>query len=135
MQGSAYQNRQSMKLRCTAHTKAGRRCSVAAGVDGLCAFHSPSLGRARAIGRKRGGERQRIGHAADSTPPPAQVQTLGDVVAVLNYTLREALPLENSVQRGRLLVQLAHAFIEAIKAGEYETRLAALEAAVGAGKA
>ena len=129
MQGSAYQNRQSMKLRCTAHTKAGRRCSVAAGVDGLCAFHSPSLGRARAIGRKRGGERQRIGHAADSTPPPAQV------VAVLNYTLREALPLENSVQRGRLLVQLAHAFIEAIKAGEYETRLAALEAAVGAGKA
>ena len=124
-----------MKLRCTAHTKAGRRCSVAAGVDGLCAFHSPSLGRARAIGRKRGGERQRIGHAADSTPPPAQVHSLGDVLAVLNYTLREALPLENSVQRGRLLVQLAHAFIEAIKAGEYETRLAALEAAVGAGKA
>jgi hypothetical protein len=63
------------------------------------------------------------------------VHTLGDVLAVLNYTLREALPLENSVQRGRLLVQLAHAFIEAIKAGEYETRLAALEAAVGAGKA
>ncbi len=86
------------------------------------------------MGRKRGGERQRILHAADAGLVPAQVHTLADVLAVLNYALQDALPLENSVQRGRLLVQLAHAFIEAIKAGEYEARLAALEVAVGAGK-
>ncbi len=107
---------------------------VTAGADGFCTFHSPSLGRVRAMGRKRGGERQRIGHAADAGLVPAQVHTLADVLAVLNYALQDALPLENSVQRGRLLVQLAHAFIEAIKAGEYESRLAALEVAVGAGK-
>ena len=105
-----------------------------AGVAGYCSLHNPAHGAARAMGRKRGGERQRIGHAADAGLVPSQVHTLADVLAVLNSALQAALPLENSVQRGRLLVQLAHAFIEAIKAGEYESRLAALEVAVGAGK-
>jgi hypothetical protein len=49
------------------------------------------------------------------------------VLAVLDYALAEAMPLENSVQRGRLIVSIAHAFVEAIKTGELETRLAAIE--------
>jgi hypothetical protein len=53
---------------------------------------------------------------------------------VLDYALAEAMPLENSVQRGRLIVGIAHAFIEALEIGELETRLAAIEAALKIGE-
>jgi hypothetical protein len=49
---------------------------------------------------------------------------------ILDYDLAETLILENSEKRGRLLVTLCSAFIEAMKAGEWEGRVAALEAAL-----
>ena len=122
-----------MKVTCKAKTKDGKACTVKAGTSGYCAFHDPAHGAARAVGRKRGGQRHRVPHVADSGTLPAKVRTLDDVLAVLDYALAEAMPLENSVQRGRLLVQIAHAFIEAIKTGELETRLAAIEAALKLG--
>jgi len=118
-----------MKL-CKATKRNGKRCTTKAGPDGFCSFHNPAHGKARAEGRKRGGQRHRVPHVADSSAVPKQVRTLDDVLAVLDYALAEAMPLENSVQRGRLLVQIAHAFIEAIKTGELEQRLAAIEAAL-----
>ena len=115
---------------CKATKKNGERCTVKAGPDGFCTFHSPAHGKARAMGRKRGGERHRIPHAGNADDVPKQVRTLADVLAVLDYALAEAMPLENSVQRGRLIVGIAHAFIEAIKTGELESRLAAIESAL-----
>jgi hypothetical protein len=61
------------------------------------------------------------------------VRTLADVLAVLDYGMAELLEHENSIQRVRVLATLASAFIEAIKIGELETRLAAIEAAMKAG--
>lgn len=49
---------------------------------------------------------------------------------ILNYALIESLALSNSIQRGRLLVSIAHGFIEALKAGELEQRLDAIEHAL-----
>lgn len=118
---------------CKAKTKNGKPCMAAAGADGYCTFHSPAHGEARAKGRKLGGARARVLHAGDAGKVPAQARTLADVLAILDYALAEALPMENSVQRGRLLVQIAHAFIEAIKTGELEQRLAAIEAALKVG--
>ena len=85
------------------------------------------------MGRKRGGERRRVPHVGNTDALPKQVRTLDDVLAVLDYALAEAMPLENSVQRGRLIVAMAHAFIEAIKTGELESRLEAIEAALKVG--
>lgn len=73
------------------------------------------------------GANQHIGHAGNAAALPEQVQTLPEVLAVLDYALAEAVPLENGVQRGRLLVSIAHAYIEAIKTGELEARLEAIE--------
>jgi DNA-binding PucR family transcriptional regulator len=75
-----------------------------------------------------------VPHAGNADDVPKQVRTLDDVLKVLDYALAEALPLENSVQRGRLLVQIAHAFIEAIKTGELEQRLSVIEAALKIGE-
>lgn len=119
-----------MKQKCKARKKDGKPCAAYAGADGFCTFHSPAHGAARAVGRKRGGERHRVPHAGNADALPKQVRTLDDVLAVLDFALAEALPLENSVQRGRLLVSLALAYVEIIKVGELETRLASLEAAL-----
>jgi hypothetical protein len=124
-----------MKRRCKAKTKDGKPCSAYAGPSGYCAFHDPAHGAARAVGRKQGGERHRTPHGGiDPAALPVKVRTLDDVLVVLDYALAEAMPLENSVQRGRLIVGIAHAFIEAIKTGELETRLAAIEAALKIGE-
>ena len=44
--------------------------------------------------------------------------------------MAEIIPLENSIQRGRLLVALAGEYVNAIKTGELESRLAAIESAL-----
>lgn len=122
------------KRHCKAALKNGQPCPNAAGESGYCFAHDPARGKERAEARKRGGQRRRVPHAGDSDGVPKQVRTLDDVLKVLDYALAEALPMENSVQRGRLLVQIAHAFIEAIKTGELEQRLAAIEAALKVGE-
>ena len=116
-----------MAKRCKSKTKSGKPCSAAAGPSGYCGFHDPQHGKARAEGRKRGGRNRTTPHAGDVAQVPAEVRTLDDVLRILDYSLAEALPMENSVQRGRLLVAIARAFVEAIKSGELEERLGALE--------
>lgn len=115
---------------CKAKNARGEPCAAHAGADGFCAFHSPAHGKARAEGHRRGGERNRIPHAGNADALPKQIRTLTDVLTILDYTLAETLPLENGIQRGRLLVALAHAFVEAIKTGELESRVEAIESAL-----
>ena len=73
---------------------------------------------------------KRFDHAGDVSKLPASVRSLDDVLSVLDYSLAEAVPLENSIHRGRLLVAIAGAFTEAIKTGELQDRLAAIESAL-----
>jgi hypothetical protein len=117
---------------CKAITTTGDPCRAAPGPGGYCFVHDPALGEKRAAARRAGGRRQRVPHS-DAPRPPAQVRTLADVLAVLDYGMAELLEHENSIQRVRVLATLASAFIEAIKIGELETRLAAIEAAMKAG--
>jgi hypothetical protein len=119
--------------KCKATTTSGQPCQAQA-IKGsrFCFTHDPTSGAARALARRRGGQRNRTPHAGNSENIPAQVRTLDDVLKVLDYALTEAMPLENSIQRGRLIVAIASAFVEAIKTGELENRLAALESALKA---
>lgn len=119
---------------CKGKTKQGKPCPNMGGASGYCFIHDPARGEERAKARRLGGQRQRAAHSAtDPAQLPQKVRTLEDVLTVLDYALAEAVPLDNSVQRGRLLVGIAHAFIEAIKVGELEQRLAAIEAALKIG--
>lgn len=118
------------KRKCKSKTQAGKPCPNAAGESGYCFTHDPARGKERAQGRKLGGQRRRVGHAGDANSLPKKIRTASDVLALLDYALAEALPLENSVSRGRLLISIADAFVQAIKTGELEERLAAIEKAL-----
>lgn len=119
--------------RCKAQNASGQPCQAQAIKNSVfCFTHDAPSAAARQVARKRGGLRRRVGHVGNSTDLPEQVKTIDDVLKVLNYALKESLPLENSVQRGRLIVSICGAFVEAIKTGELETRLAAIESALKA---
>lgn len=118
-------------MKCKSKTSSGTRCNANARKDSqFCFAHDPSSGAAMAAARKKGGQRVRIGHAGDTSKLPASVRSLDDVLSVLDYSLAECLPLENSIQRGRLLVAICGAFVEAIKTGELEKRIQSLEFAL-----
>ncbi len=117
--------------KCKARTSNGQPCQAQAINGGrFCFIHDPASGRARALARKRGGQRNRAPHAGNAESMTAQIRTLADVLTILDYALAEVLPLENSIQRGRLIVAIASAYVEAIQAGELEHRVAALEFAL-----
>ena len=120
-------------MKCKAKTTSGQPCQAQAIKGGkFCFIHDPAQGVKRARARKIGGQRRRVPHAGNPETIPAQVRSIDDVLKVLDYALAEAVPLENSTQRGRLIVAIAGAFIEAIKTGELETRLLAIESALKA---
>lgn len=99
-----------------------------------CFTHSPNLGAARAVAHKTGGERTRAKHAGNADALPSAARTMGDVMQILDYTLAESIPLENSIQRGRLLIALVAGYVAAIQVGELELRIMALENALRARK-
>ena len=117
--------------KCIAKTKNGRKCQ-AQSLKGkvYCFTHEPSNGKVRALARRLGGKRRRVGHVGDVSKIPAQIRTLSDILLVLDYVLLEAMPLENSTQRGRLLVAICGAFINAVQIGEFESRLLTIESAL-----
>ncbi|MEK6753467.1 MAG: hypothetical protein AABZ00_14515 [Chloroflexota bacterium] len=120
-------------MKCRSKTTSGQACQAQA-IKGskFCFTHDPASGAARAKARKIGGQRNRTPHAGNPETMPAKVRTIEDVLAVLDYALAESMPLENSIQRGRLLVAICGAFIDAIKTGELERRLMAIESALKA---
>lgn len=121
-----------MTKHCKAKTKTGQPCPNKPGASGFCFVHDPARGAERAAARRKGGQHSRIPHAGNAAGLPTQIRTLDQVLQLLDYEVAELLPMENSIQRGRLIVALAHAFIEAIKTGELEERVAAIERALQA---
>lgn len=112
---------------CAATTKDGRPCPNNAGEGGFCFTHDPAKAADRAAARRRGGKRRRVNHVADAGTVPAAVRDTGDVLRLLDYTLGEAVALENSVQRTRALTAMAAAYLDVFRVGELEQRLDALE--------
>lgn len=118
------------KVNCKGKTTSGDQCRAYAGVSGFCFTHDVSKGRERALARRNGGLSTKKPHNADASLIPADVRSMEGVFAVLNYALHESIILDNSIARGRLFVSIAHGFIEALKIGELEKRLEALEMAL-----
>lgn len=112
---------------CKARTASGKPCDAPASASGFCWIHDPARGAERAAARRAGGRARHTPHS-DSPRPASDVRTVDDVRGLLSYALAECLEGDNSIARGRLLVAIAGAFLEAFKVGEFEQRLAALEA-------
>ena len=115
-------------MKCKQKTKGGLPCKMPAIAGGkYCFTHDPQSAGDRAKAHKAGGLRQRADHAGDPEKVPTSARTLAEAMQILDYTLAEAIPLENSIQRGRLLIALVAGYISAIQVGELEARLIALE--------
>lgn len=118
-------------MNCKAKTQSGKPCSMAAIKGGrYCFTHSPQLGKIRAEAHARGGQRARIPHVGNAEAITTQPRTIQEAMTILDYALAEVIAQENSIQRGRLLVAIAAGYVDAVKVGEIEPRLAALEAAL-----
>lgn len=120
----------SEKKQCQSKTKDGKPCNASANETGFCFAHDATKGAARAIARRKGGLQRITPHVADASIVPKQTRSIADVMIILDYALQESLVLSNSIQRGRLLVSIAHGYIEALKVGEMEQRLEAVEMAL-----
>lgn len=118
------------KKQCQATNKRGEPCSASANEIGFCFTHDATKGRERAIARRKGGLQRITPHVANASIVPKQTRTIADVIIILDYALQESLVLSNSIQRGRLIVSIAHGFIEALKVGEFEKRLESIENAM-----
>jgi len=116
-----------MAQHCKAKTKSGAPCQAWAGQDGYCFFHSPARRKAQSAARKLGGYNRQTQPGGDWEQAPTKIRTLEDVLTVLDFALADALQLENSIARGRLLVAMANAYSGAIKVSEFEKRIEALE--------
>jgi len=117
----------SDKKQCKSNNKQGERCKAFANENGVCFMHDATKGKERAIARRNGGLATKQPHYADASVLPSTIRNIENVLIVLDYVLREAVGLDNSIQRGRLIVSITHGFIEALKAGEMEQRLEAVE--------
>ncbi len=118
------------KKQCKAKNRRGEPCNASANGNGFCFTHDATKGKERAIARRNGGLRRITPHVADASLVPKVTRTIADVMIILDYALQESLVLSNSIQRGRLLVSIAHGYIEALKVGELEKRLESIENAM-----
>jgi len=118
------------KKQCKAQNKNGENCKAFGNESGFCFMHDETRGKERALARKNGGLATKKPHFADAKSLPDSIRKIEDVFSVLNYTLQETVGLDNSIQRGRLLVSIAHGFIEALKVGELEKRIESIEHAL-----
>lgn len=118
---------------CTATTKQGTRCPnpARAGRE-FCFIHDPEAGAARARAHRRGGRARHTPHS-DMPMPAARVDTDADCRALLAYGLAELLAMENSIARDRAIIAGAQTGAELLREGEFEQRLAALEARLATG--
>lgn len=92
-----------------------------------CFTHSPDTRAKQAQARKKGGRNRHTPHAGDTSTIPAQIGSIADARAILNYTLRELLVMDNSIPRARALLQACELSHKSIEIGELEARIAALE--------
>ncbi len=118
------------KKQCNAKKRNGEPCNASANGTGFCFTHDATLSKERAVARRNGGLRRITPSVADKSLVPKETRTITDVMTILDFVLQESLVLSNSIQRGRLLVSIAHGYIEALKVGEMEQRLEAVENAL-----
>lgn len=114
--------------KCRAKTSAGEPCKMSPlKGSNYCFTHAPEVGAARAMARKRGGQRRRVEHAGDPFTLPETFVTVQDANKLLDYTLAEVLPMENSIARARILLAIHESYLRSIEIGELEQRIKALE--------
>lgn len=120
-------------MNCKGKTTTGKPCKMPP-LKGskFCFTHDASTRTAQAAARKLGGFNSATPHAGNAETVAASPRTIPEAMTILDYAKSEILALDNSIPRGRLLVTLAAAYVDALKVGELETQLKELLAVLAA---
>jgi hypothetical protein len=95
-----------------------------------CFFHNPETEEQAAESRRLGGVRRKREKAVAGAYDFQGLDSIGSIRRLIEIAAIDALGLENSIARGRLLINAAMAAAKLLEVGELEARLAVLEAAV-----
>jgi hypothetical protein len=118
---------------CTATTSDGRPCQAAPLVDGtFCYLHDPAKASEAAEARRLGGLRRRREKTITTVYALEGLDTVAGIRRVLEIAVADAMGLENSVGRARVLISAATAAAKLVDPGEQEALLTSLGFAVGA---
>ena len=117
---------------CSAITETGERCRQRP-IKGrsLCFWHDPEHSEEAEQARRLGGQRRRREKITEGAYDLEGLETPHEIRRVLEIAIIDALSLDNSVPRSRVLIAGAIAAARLLEVGEQEERLEALEAALG----
>ena len=93
-------------------------------------MHDPASAKERAEARAAGGRARHGRTLGTGDNGPVTIETMADVVALLERAVNDTLALENSIARGRAVGYLAGALTRALQFAELEDRVTALERAL-----
>jgi hypothetical protein len=116
---------------CSGLTKIGQGCGAPPlHEDEFCFWHSPARAEEAAAARKLGGQRRRRESTLAGAYETGPLDTVAGIRRVLEIVTYDALGMEISVARGRLLIAGAQVLTKLLETGELEERVAELEVAV-----
>jgi len=123
-----------MRRRCAYAKADGQPCGMAPLIARpYCFAHDPERAADAAEARKLGGLRRRKeGTIAVAYDLPG-LDSIAGIRRLLDIVVVDAVGLDNSVARSRVLISAAVAAANLLKVGDLEERLETLEAAVGQG--
>jgi hypothetical protein len=121
-----------IKRACAYAKTDGQPCQMAPLRDRpYCFSHDPERAEEAAEARRLGGLRRRKeGTIAVAYDLPG-LDTVAGIRRLLDIVVTDGVGLENGIARLRVLISTATAATNLLKVGEFEDRLASLEAAVG----
>jgi hypothetical protein len=117
---------------CKGKTDNGTPCR-AAPVHGseFCVFHDPSFAETLQDARKAGGQRRRREVTLAAAYDLDGLDSIGALYRVLEIITFDAIAMDNTIARGRLLLGVVAAGVKLKEVGDHEDRLQAIEAALG----
>jgi hypothetical protein len=121
----------SQARQCSARNEQGQPCRQPPLREAsFCFWHSPDHAKEAAEARRLGGLRRRREGAVAGAYELGSLETVAGIRRLLEIAIADALGLENSLGRVRLLVYVAVAAAKLLEVGELEQRLEALEGAM-----
>jgi hypothetical protein len=121
-----------MKLTCKGISKGGDRCLAKPLRDSdFCFWHDPDHAEEAEKARSLGGQRRRREKITEGAYDLEGLDTIEGIRRLLNVALIDAIGLENSVARSRVIISGVLAAAKLLEVGEMEDRMQAVEAALG----
>src|SRR5262245_7188239 len=123
-------NKPSSAYPCQARNRHGQPCGAFALADSdYCFSHDPSVRQQRQQARSQGGKarhRKHLSWSDEDHRPSIHIQSVTDVLALLERALLHEVTLENSHNRNRTIGYLCQVALKALEVGALEERVAAL---------